>query len=110
MHRWRISPLLQKGYLRSQQTLLEDLAFASRFIVITAKLRISGEFFSIKQSAIALLRGVSVLADMFVGVPSLLAHDLDYKIREERYRYLVAELICRVSIMESTFIEIQIIS
>lgn len=38
-----------------------------------------------------------MLIDMVVGLPSLLALDLDYKIKEERCRYLIAELICRVS-------------
>lgn len=35
-------------------------------------------------------------ADIIIGVPSLQAHNLDAKIREERCRYLVAELVCRV--------------
>jgi len=34
--------------------------------------------------------------DIIFGVPSLQAHNLPEKIREERCRYLVAELICRV--------------
>lgn len=97
MHRWRLSQLLQKGYLRAQETLLNDLALAARFIVITALTRISGHFFSIVESAKSFLRGLVMLLDMIVGVPSLLAHNLDYKIKEERCRYLVAELMCRVS-------------
>lgn len=97
VHRWRLSQLLQKGYLRAQDSLLRDLAMAARFIVITAMTRISGHFFSIVQSARALLRGFFMLVDMIVGIPSLLAHNLEYKIKEERCRYLVAELICRVS-------------
>jgi hypothetical protein len=36
------------------------------------------------------------VADIVIGVPSLQAHNLDAKIREERCRYLVAELVCRV--------------
>lgn len=36
------------------------------------------------------------LVDIIIGVPSLQAHNLDAKIREERCRYLVAELVCRV--------------
>lgn len=97
VHRWRLSQLLQKGFLRTQESLLRDLALASRFIVVTALTRISGHFFSIVESARALLRGCLLLIDMIVGIPSLLAHNLDYKIKEERCRYLVAELICRVS-------------
>lgn len=34
--------------------------------------------------------------DLIFGMPSLEARDLDKKIREERSRYLVAELICKV--------------
>lgn len=65
--------------------------------MVTALTRISGHFFSVVQAARALLRGLLLVVDMFVGVPSLLAQDLDYKIKEERCRFLVAELICRVS-------------
>lgn len=98
VHRWRLSQLLQKGSSRTQNSLLRDLALASRFIIVTAFERISGHFFSVMESARALLRGVVLLVDMTVGVPSLLAHNLDYKIKEERCRYLIAELICRVSV------------
>lgn len=76
-HRWRLSQFLQKGYLRTRETLLRDLALAAHFIFITAKARISGPFFSVIESARALLRGILMLVDMAVGIPSLLAHDLD---------------------------------
>jgi hypothetical protein len=36
-------------------------------------------------------------SDIIIGVPSLQAQNLDAKIREERCRHLVAELVCRVS-------------
>lgn len=97
-HRWKLSQFLQKGYLRTRETLLKDLALAAHFIFITAKARIFGHFFSVVQSARAFLQGILLLVDMVVGIPSLMAHDLDNKIREERCRYLVAELICRVII------------
>lgn len=45
----------------------------------------------------SLLTGILRLLDIVVGVPSLLAQNLDGKLREERSRYLVAELVCRVS-------------
>lgn len=38
-----------------------------------------------------------IVLDIIIGVPSLQAHNLDVKIREERCRYLVAELVCRVN-------------
>lgn len=96
MHRWRLSQFLQKGFSRTRETLLRDLALSAHFIFITAKARISGHFLSIVESARAFLHGILMLVDMVVGIPSLLAHDLDNKIKEERCRYLVAELICRV--------------
>ncbi|XP_055309168.1 uncharacterized protein LOC129573035 [Sitodiplosis mosellana] len=94
-HRWRLSRVLQKGSLRARETLLEDLASAARLIFINAKGRLFGQFFSIVESFRALLHGFLLLIDMVIGIPSLLAHDLDKKIKEERCRYLVAELICR---------------
>lgn len=97
VHKWRLSQALQKGYLRAHLSLLNDLALAARFIIVMAKNRIFGHFFSVVHAAHALLRGCWRLLDMVIGVPSLLAHNIDYKIKEERCRYLVAELVCRVS-------------
>lgn len=81
----------------TKETLLEDLALAAQFIVITARARIVGHFFSVKEAAKALVAGFLKLIDMIVGVPSLLAHNLENKVKEERCRYLIAELNCRVS-------------
>ena len=99
VHKWRLSQFLQKGYLRAHTSLLNDLALAARFIIVTAKARIFGHFFSIAHSVRAFLSGILRILDMIVGIPSLLAHNLDYKIKEERCRYLVAELVCRVSLL-----------
>ena len=77
--------------------MLGDLALSARFIVITARARIFGHFFSLKHAAKAFLDGILKLLDMIVGTPSLLAHNLDNKIKEERCKYLIAELVCRVS-------------
>ncbi|KMQ94296.1 hypothetical protein RF55_5560 [Lasius niger] len=49
----------------------------------------------VSQSLKALITGLLRLLDIIIGVPSLQAHNLDAKIREERCRYLVAELVCR---------------
>ncbi|XP_055603337.1 uncharacterized protein LOC129751698 isoform X2 [Uranotaenia lowii] len=95
MHRWRLSQILQKGSERTRNSLLNDLALSARFLVITAKSRLTGHFFSLAHAAHALLLGLVKLVDMIVGVPSLLAHNLDNKIKEERCRFLVAELVCR---------------
>lgn len=97
VHRWRVSQWLQKGYLCSKETLLNDLARAARFIVITGKYRISGNFFSVFESARSLFKGFLKLIDMIIGIPLLLTSNFDYQIKEERCQYLVAELICRVS-------------
>lgn len=87
--------MLQKGTERANDSLLSDLALAARFLVVTAKARLLGHFFSIAHALGALLRGFIKIIDLIVGVPSLLAHNLDYKIKEERCRFLIAELVCR---------------
>lgn len=97
VHVWQLSQFLQKGYSRAHTSLLNDLALAARFIIVTARTRIFGHFFSVVHAVRALFRGCLRLVDMLVGIPSLLAHDLDYKIKEERCRYLIAELVCRVT-------------
>lgn len=96
VHVWRLSQFLQKGSSEAHTSLLNDLALAARFIIVTAKLRLFGHFFSVAHAARAMIKGFLRLIDMLVGIPSLLAHDLDYKIKEERCRFLVAELLCRV--------------
>lgn len=97
VHLWKLSQFLQKGTEPTRETLLGDLALAAQFIVITARARIVGHFFSVKEAAKALMSGLLKLIDMVVGIPSLLAHNLENKVKEERCRYLVAELVCRVS-------------
>ncbi|KAL5274492.1 hypothetical protein ACFFRR_000922 [Megaselia abdita] len=95
VHKWRLSQLLQKGTFRAHDSFLSDLALAARFIVVTAKARILSHFLSVAHSVNALILGILRLIDMVIGVPSLLAHNLDYKIKEERCRFLIAELVCR---------------
>jgi len=115
-HKWRLTEWLQKGTERNRETLLDDLAFALQFLLVTARARLFSHFFSIAESIKAILTGMIKLTgknklshitcfllntdfmsiDTIFGVPSLQAHNLPEKIREERCRYLVAELICRV--------------
>lgn len=95
-HRWKLSQLLQKGTEKSRNSLLNDLALALRFLCVTAKGRLISHFFSVSQAAKGLIRGLLRILDILVGIPSLQAHNLDAKIREERSKYLVAELVCRV--------------
>lgn len=97
-HRWKLSQLLQKGVERTRNSLLDDLALALQFIVVTAKNRLVSHFFSVSESVRFFLKGLLRILDFLVGLPSLQAHNLDTKIREERCKYLVAELVCRVSI------------
>ncbi|XP_048507153.1 uncharacterized protein LOC105689462 isoform X2 [Athalia rosae] len=94
-HRWRLSSLLQLGSDRRRDALLRDLALATRFLVVTAKARLMSHCFSVSESFKALLTGLLKLFDITMGIPSLQAQNLDSKIREERCRYLVAELVCR---------------
>lgn len=95
-HKWLLSQLLQKGTERTKESLMNDLALALRFILVTARGRILSHFFSIAQAVRVLLVGLIRILDLTIGVPSLQAHNLDAKIREERCKYLVAELVCRV--------------
>jgi hypothetical protein len=67
VHRWRLSQLLQKGCDRTQDSLLSDLALAARFIVITARGRMFGHFFSVSHALRALWTGFIKLIDMIVG-------------------------------------------
>ncbi|PSN34110.1 hypothetical protein C0J52_14203 [Blattella germanica] len=101
VHKWQLSALLQKGTERSRESLLSDLALALRFIIVTARGRLLSHFFSLCEALRALLTGLLRLLDIVIGVPSLQAHNLDAKIREERCRYLVAELVCRTEFEDS---------
>ncbi|EEB13018.1 conserved hypothetical protein [Pediculus humanus corporis] len=101
VHKWRLSELMQKGSERSRDSLLNDLSLALRFIIVTAKGRLFSHYFSVLQAVKALFTGLLRLLDIFIGVPSLLAHNVEEKIREERSRYLVAELVCRPELEES---------
>ena len=95
VHRWLLSQILQKGSERTRESLLGDLALAAQFVVITARARIFGHFFSIKHAVKAFLEGLFKILDMLIGIPSLLAHNLENKVKEERCRFLIAELVCR---------------
>ncbi|KAL0279520.1 UNVERIFIED_CONTAM: hypothetical protein PYX00_001058 [Menopon gallinae] len=101
VHKWRLSELLQKGTEKSRDSLLCDLSLALRFIIVTARGRLFSHYFSVLQAFKALFNGLLRLLDIFVGIPSLLAHNVEAKIREERSRYLVAELVCRPELEES---------
>ncbi|KAK9888177.1 hypothetical protein WA026_000446 [Henosepilachna vigintioctopunctata] len=94
-HRWKLSELLQKGTEKSRESLLNDLALALRFLFITARGRIFSHYFSLAQSTKSLVAGFLKILDLLVGLPSLQTHNLDTKIKEERNKYLVAELVCR---------------
>lgn len=97
MHRWKLAQFLQKGSKPTRETLLNDLALAARFIVITARNRIIGDCFSVKGTAKALLAGFLKLIDLVVGLPSLQSENIEDKMKEERRRYLIEEVVCRVS-------------
>lgn len=101
VHKWQLSQLLQKGTERTQESLLNDLALALRFIIVTARGRLFSHFFSLYEALRTLLTGLLRLLDIIIGVPSLQAHNLDAKMREERCRYLVAELVCRTEFEDS---------
>lgn len=56
-HKWRLTEWLQKGTERNRETLLDDLAFALQFILVTARARLFSHFFSIAESINAVLTG-----------------------------------------------------
>lgn len=57
-HKWRLTEWLQKGTERNRETLLDDLAFALQFLLVTARARLFSHFFSIAESIKAILTGV----------------------------------------------------
>lgn len=71
VHKWRLSQLLQKGTERSQESLLNDLALALRFIIVTARGRLFSHFFSLYKALRALLTGLLRLLGKLVNSRSL---------------------------------------
>lgn len=72
-HKWRLSEFLQKGRERSRDTLLDDLAFGLRFLVVTARARLVSHFFSLLQSTRSFMEGVlKLLGKIPTSLPSIL--------------------------------------
>nr|XP_049699608.1 uncharacterized protein LOC110378268 isoform X2 [Helicoverpa armigera] len=95
-HVWRVAGWLQRGRVRAREELYCHVARALALIVVVARDRLlRDEPLSVIAGAKSLLQGLHRLLDLAFGMPSLEARDLDKKIREERSRYLVAELICK---------------
>ncbi|XP_047995718.1 uncharacterized protein LOC125233682 [Leguminivora glycinivorella] len=94
-HVWRVSGWLQRGRSRAREELYGHVARACSLVVVVARDRLlKNEPLSVLAGAESLLAGLHRLMDLIIGMPSLEAKDLEKKIREERSRYLVAELIC----------------
>ncbi|XP_059139647.1 uncharacterized protein LOC131927817 [Physella acuta] len=91
-HRWRLSKLIQKGSDRTRNSLLENLACSLSLLIITARNRFCSDFFSLTKALQGWYSGLYNLLDLSIGLPSTTAGDLCQKLREERMRYLVAEL------------------
>ncbi|XP_053607387.1 uncharacterized protein LOC128673516 isoform X2 [Plodia interpunctella] len=95
-HVWRVAPWLQRGRVRAREELYCHLARALSLVVVVARDRLlRDEPFSVISGVKSLLLGLERLLDLVIGMPSLEAQDLEKKIRDERSRYLVAELICK---------------
>ncbi|CAH2037993.1 unnamed protein product, partial [Iphiclides podalirius] len=95
-HVWRVAGWLQRGRARAREELYCHVARAVALLVVVARDRLTrDEPLSVIAGGKALLRGLHRLLDVLIGMPSLEARDLEKKIREERSRYLVAELICK---------------
>ncbi|CAH0719614.1 unnamed protein product, partial [Brenthis ino] len=95
-HVWRVAGWLQRGRIRAREELYCHIARAIALIVVVSRDRLlRDEPLSLIAGAKALMQGLHRLMDVIFGMPSLEARDLEKKIREERSRYLVAELICK---------------
>ncbi|CAH2106720.1 unnamed protein product [Euphydryas editha] len=95
-HVWRVAGWLQRGSVRAREELYCHVARAIALVVVVSRDRLlRDEPLSLIAGAKAFLEGLHRLMDIIFGMPSLEARDLDKKIREERSRYLVAELICK---------------
>ncbi|XP_052685923.1 uncharacterized protein LOC128165435 isoform X5 [Crassostrea angulata] len=92
VHKWRLTQLLQKGSLRAHNTLLDDAAISLRLMIITARNRFSSHFFSLTKSAREMGRGLWLILDILIGMPSTSPGDLQSKIQDEHMKHLVAEL------------------
>ncbi|XP_050670639.1 uncharacterized protein LOC126969327 [Leptidea sinapis] len=94
-HVWRVASWLQRGGQRARQELYEHVARAAALLLVVARDRLLCDRpLSLIAGAKALSAGLHRLLDLLFGMPYLEARDLEKKIREERSRYLVAELIC----------------
>ncbi|CAH1793364.1 unnamed protein product [Owenia fusiformis] len=91
-HKWRLSQLLQKGTQRAHISLLNDMAWALRLLIVTAKNRIYSHFFSLSQTVRWIGKAFWLLLDLLIGMPSTTLGDLAYKIRDEHTKHLIAEL------------------
>jgi len=75
VHKWQLSQLLQKGTERTQESLLNDLALALRFIIVTARGRLFSHFFSLYEALRTLLTGLLRLLGKLINV-RILVHVL----------------------------------
>ncbi|XP_022314520.2 uncharacterized protein LOC111119021 isoform X2 [Crassostrea virginica] len=92
VHKWRLTQLLQKGSQRAHNTMLDDAAISLRLMIITARNRFNSHFFSLTKSARELGRGLWLIFDILIGMPSTSPGDLQSKIQDEHMKHLVAEL------------------
>lgn len=89
---WQLHTLLQKGKCPTKDAFNDDIAMSIKFLIVIAKERIIGNFFSMKSSLRSLLRGILNVLDIFIGMPSLKTHNLKKRVIEERAKFLIAEL------------------
>lgn len=95
-HLWRVAGWLQRGRVRAKEELYTHVARAASLVIVVARNRLlKDEPLTVIAGGRALVLGLHRLIDVTFGLPSLAARDLEKKIREERSRYLVAELICK---------------
>jgi len=93
-HTWRLSQILQKGADRSTETLYNDMSYALKLLVVTAKDCLVGKCFSVRESVNGWSEGGMNIIDIFFGLPDLETRNLEIRLHEERAKYLVCELTC----------------
>uniref|UniRef100_A0A5K3EKG6 Transmembrane protein n=1 Tax=Mesocestoides corti TaxID=53468 RepID=A0A5K3EKG6_MESCO len=92
VHSWRICGALQKGTLRTLESLKKDMQKALFYLVIKAKDRFFGDYFSIKVAIFAFTDFLQVLFDLFIGWPHVHQDEIDRRLLEERLEFSTSDL------------------
>lgn len=78
---------------------MDGLAFSLRFLMVYAPQLLMAPRFSLLESLSFLKSDLTELLDLFLGVGKVYSPNLERRIQEERCKFLVAELKCKVYII-----------